>query len=79
MNGFKLSISVSSSMKNSWNESLPTLATESSDVKANAETARLINVNTNRELRQLQHIVYIGIFIMKFTIQSVQRIAIILL
>ena len=43
----RLSISVSSSIKNSWKESLPTRATESSDVSANADTARLISVNTS--------------------------------
>ena len=38
---------MSSSIKNSWKESLPTRATESSDVNANADTARLISVNTS--------------------------------
>ena len=47
MNGFRWSISVSSSIKNSWNDRRPTLATESSDVNANADTARLISVNTS--------------------------------
>ena len=45
-NGVMFSSVTPSSKKNSWNERRPTLATESSDVKANAETARLINVNT---------------------------------
>ena len=46
-NGFIFSSSVSESRKNSWKERRPTRATESSDVSANADTARLINVNTN--------------------------------
>ena len=37
----RLSISVSSSIKNSWKESLPTRATESRDVNANADTAKV--------------------------------------
>ena len=45
-NGVIFSSVTPSSKKNSWNERRPTLATESSDVKAKAETARLINVNT---------------------------------
>ena len=45
-NGVMFSSVTPSSKKNSWNERRPTLATESSDVKANAETAKLINVNT---------------------------------
>ena len=45
-NGVIFSSVTPSSKKNSWNERRPTLATESSDVKANAETAKLINVNT---------------------------------
>ena len=44
--GLMFSSSVSSSMKNSWKERRPTRATESRDVNANAETARLIKVNT---------------------------------
>ncbi|CUQ24382.1 Uncharacterised protein [Dorea longicatena] len=46
INGERFFISVSSSIKNSWNESLPIRATESRDVSAKADTERLINVNT---------------------------------
>ncbi len=46
-NGLILSSSVSESSQNSWNDKRPTLATESSDVRANADTARLISVNTS--------------------------------
>ena len=46
-NGLIFSSSVSESMKNSWNDRRPTRATESREVSANADTARLINVNTS--------------------------------
>ena len=46
------SSSVSESRKNSWNDRRPTLATESRDVSANADTARLISVNTDVYKRQ---------------------------
>ena len=40
-NGLMFSSSVSESRKNSWNDRRPTLATESRDVSAKADTARL--------------------------------------
>ena len=46
-NGLIFSSSVSESRKNSWNDRRPTLATESRDVSAKADTARLISVNTS--------------------------------
>ena len=46
-NGLMFFSSVSESRKNSWNDRRPTLATESRDVSANADTARLISVNTS--------------------------------
>ena len=46
-NGLMFSSSVSESRKNSWNDRRPTLATESREVSANADTARLIRVNTS--------------------------------
>ena len=45
-NGLIFFSSVSESRKNSWKDRRPTLATESRDVSANADTARLIRVNT---------------------------------
>ena len=45
-NGLIFSSSTSASRKNSWKDRRPTLATESSEVNANADTARLIKVNT---------------------------------